>query len=89
VLGAVGGGWAGNAVEKNIKKDTIYQVRVRMQDGSTRTLDQASAPAVGSKVTVEGGTLRSSTGEVYAPAPEQRARAPQTQPQRDVYNTGG
>jgi outer membrane lipoprotein SlyB len=89
VLGAVGGGWAGNAVEKNIKKDTVYSVRVRMEDGSTRTLEQARAPAVGNKVTVEGNTLRSSSGEVYAPAPEQRARAPQTQPQRDVYNTGG
>ena len=89
VLGAVGGGRAGNAVEKNIKKDTVYNVRVRMQDGSSRTLEQASAPAVGSKVTVEGSTLRASSGEVYAPAPEQRARAPQTPPQRDVYNTGG
>jgi outer membrane lipoprotein SlyB len=89
VLGAVGGGWAGNAVEKNIKKDTVYSVRVRMEDGSSRTLEQASAPAVGSKVTVEGSTLRASSGEVYAPAPEQRARAPQTPPQRDVYNTGG
>jgi outer membrane lipoprotein SlyB len=89
VLGAVGGGWAGNAVEKNIKKDTVYNVRVRMQDGSTRTLEQASAPAVGSKVTVEGSSLRTADGAVYAPAPEQRARAPQIQPQRDVYNTGG
>jgi outer membrane lipoprotein SlyB len=89
VLGAVGGGWAGNAVEKNMKKDTVYSVRVRMEDGSSRTLEQASAPAVGGKVTAAGNTLRSSGGEVYAPAPEQRARAPQIQPQRDVYNTGG
>jgi outer membrane lipoprotein SlyB len=90
VLGAVGGGWAGNAAEKNIKKDTVYQVRVRMQDGSTRTLEQASAPAVGSKVTVDGGTLRTPDGAVYAPAPEQRARStPQPQSQRDGYINGG
>ena len=89
VLGAVGGGWAGNAVEKNIKKDTVYQVRVRMQDGTVRTLEQASAPPVGSKVAVEGSTLRTSDGAVYAPAPEQRARAPQPQPPKDIYNTGG
>jgi outer membrane lipoprotein SlyB len=89
VLGAVGGGWAGNAVEKNIKKDTVYQVRVRMQDGSTRTLEQASAPAVGSKVTVEGSSLRAADGAVYAPASAQRAPAPQPQAQRDIYNTGG
>jgi outer membrane lipoprotein SlyB len=89
VLGAVGGGWAGNAVEKNIKKDTVYNVRVRMQDGSTRTLEQASAPAVGSKVTLEGSSLRTADGAVYAPAPAQRAPTPQPQAQRDVYNTGG
>jgi outer membrane lipoprotein SlyB len=59
VIGAVGGAVAGNAVEKNIQKETIYSVRVHMQDGSTRTVEQASAPAVGSKVRVEGSTLRS------------------------------
>jgi outer membrane lipoprotein SlyB len=59
VLGAVGGAVAGNAVEKNIKKETTYSVRVLMQDGSTRTVEQANAPAVGSKVRVEGSTLRS------------------------------
>jgi outer membrane lipoprotein SlyB len=58
VIGAVGGAVAGNAVEKNIKKETVYSVRVHMQDGSTRTVEQASAPAVGSKVRVEGNTLR-------------------------------
>jgi outer membrane lipoprotein SlyB len=90
VLGAVGGGWAGNAIEKNIKKETIYSVQVRMEDGSVRTTQQATAPAVGAKVTVDGGTLRSSDGAVYAPAPaeQKRARAPQAQPQRDVYSGG-
>jgi outer membrane lipoprotein SlyB len=58
VLGAVGGAVAGNAVEKNIKKETVYSVRVHMQDGSTRTIEQATAPAVGAKVRVEGSTLR-------------------------------
>jgi outer membrane lipoprotein SlyB len=59
VLGAVGGAVAGNAVEKNIKKETVYSVRVQMEDGSTRTIEQASAPAVGAKVRVDGSTLRS------------------------------
>ena len=58
VLGAIGGGWAGNAIEKNMKKTTAYSVRVRMADGSTRTMEQSSAPMVGSKVTVDGGTMR-------------------------------
>lgn len=78
VLGAVGGGWAGNKIEKNMKKDTVYNVRVRMEDGSSRTLQQASAPGVGAKVTVDGSTLRADGGAVYAPAPERRAKPVQT-----------
>ncbi len=59
VLGAVGGGVAGNEVEKRARSTTLYQVKVRMDDGSLRTLTQGTAPAVGQKVTVEGSTLRS------------------------------
>ncbi|MBS7806062.1 glycine zipper 2TM domain-containing protein [Variovorax sp. PCZ-1] len=58
VLGAIGGGVAGNAVEKNMKKTTVYSVRVRMEDGSSRTIEQATAPTVGSKVTLDGNTMR-------------------------------
>jgi outer membrane lipoprotein SlyB len=58
VLGAVGGGYAGNEIEKRHKATTVYQVRVRMDDGTTRTVTQTTAPAVGTKVKVEGSTLR-------------------------------
>jgi outer membrane lipoprotein SlyB len=58
VLGAVGGGVAGNAIEKNVRATTVYQVRVRMDDGTRRTLTQTSAPAVGAKVTLEGNQVR-------------------------------
>lgn len=58
VLGAIGGGWAGNAIEKNMKKTTAYSVRVRMEDGTSRTIEQSSAPMVGSKVTLDGNTMR-------------------------------
>jgi outer membrane lipoprotein SlyB len=75
VLGAVGGGWAGNKIEKNIKKDTVYAVRVRMEDGSVTTKELGTAPAVGAPVTVDGGSLRVSDGRVFDPAPVQRARA--------------
>jgi outer membrane lipoprotein SlyB len=81
ILGALGGGWAGNTIEKNVKKTTVYSVRVRMEDGSTRSLEEAAAPAVGAKVTVDGNKLRAADGTVYAPAPEPRAVQ---QPQRDV-----
>lgn len=58
VLGAVGGGFAGNAIEANMKKVTVYQVGLRMDDGSRRTMEISQAPAVGSQVTVEGENLR-------------------------------
>jgi outer membrane lipoprotein SlyB len=58
ILGAVGGGVAGNTVEKKMKKETVYQVQVLMEDGSTRTLEQATPPSVGAKVIVEGNTLQ-------------------------------
>jgi outer membrane lipoprotein SlyB len=76
VLGAVGGGLLGHQVEKNVKKTTVYQVRVRMEDGSTRTVEQASAPAVGAKVTVDGNKLHSADSGNPAPAPQQQAAQP-------------
>lgn len=59
ILGAVGGGVAGNAVEKKMKKVTQYQVTVRMEDGSTRSVEQATPASVGEQVTVDGNTLHS------------------------------
>lgn len=61
ILGGVAGGLAGNAVEKKMKKETLFQVQVRMEDGSTRTLEQATAPTVGARVIVEGNTLQAAT----------------------------
>ncbi|UUZ70469.1 hypothetical protein LP416_15310 [Polaromonas sp. P2-4] len=58
ILGAVGGGFAGNAIEGQVRKVTVYQVGVRMEDGSHRTMEIAQAPRVGSRVTVEGANLR-------------------------------
>lgn len=58
VLGAVGGGYAGHTIEKNANSYTAYQMRVRMNDGTVRTIEQRSAVAAGSHVTVEGRPLR-------------------------------
>ena len=70
ILGAIGGGFAGNAVEKNVRTETVYQVGVRMEDGSRRTVELAQPPSVGSRVTVEGSSLRTNDGATYrAPAP--------------------
>lgn len=58
VIGAVGGGMAGHEIEKRQRATTVYQVKVRMDDGTTRTITQATAPTVGQKVTVDGSTIR-------------------------------
>jgi outer membrane lipoprotein SlyB len=58
VIGAVGGGMAGNEIEKRQRATTLYSVKVRMDDGSLRTVTQSTAPTVGQKVTVEGSTIK-------------------------------
>jgi outer membrane lipoprotein SlyB len=57
VIGAVGGGLLGNAIESHERVTTAYDVRVRMADGSTRTVRQAHVPSVGQRVNVEGNAL--------------------------------
>ncbi|MBC7610396.1 MAG: glycine zipper 2TM domain-containing protein [Polaromonas sp.] len=61
VAGVAGGAYAGNTIEKNMKKVTVYDVRVRMDNGTTRNMEISSAVAVGSKVVVEGKNLRMAT----------------------------
>lgn len=57
IIGAVGGGIAGNQVEKKMKKVTVYQVELRMDDGSRRTMELDAPAGVGARVRVEGSTL--------------------------------
>ena len=61
VAGAVGGGYAGNEVEKRTHTTTSYQVRVRMDNGETRTFPQHGADGwrVGDRVRVVNGELTS------------------------------
>jgi outer membrane lipoprotein SlyB len=58
VLGAIGGGLAGNEVEKRAKAITHYRVTVKMEDGSQHVVDQAQPPAIGQRVRVDGQTLQ-------------------------------
>ncbi|WP_140627164.1 glycine zipper 2TM domain-containing protein [Methylibium rhizosphaerae] len=58
VVGAVGGGLAGHEIEKRARSETVYSVKVRMDDGSLRTTTQRQAPAVGQRVTLDGQALR-------------------------------
>jgi outer membrane lipoprotein SlyB len=68
IAGILGGGFAGNAVEKNMKKETVYEVSVRMEDGSVRRIEQSSPVAVGARVRLDGNTL-SPASESPSPAP--------------------
>ena len=89
ILGALGGGLAGHTIEKNVKKETVYQVRVQMEDGSSRTIEQATLPAVGSRVVVEGNTLYPADGNRPGPTAERTMPRPQVQTVQQpvlVYN---
>lgn len=88
VLGALGGGWAGNSVEKKMKNETLYQVRVRMEDGATRTFEVATPVGAGSHVTVEGGSLRLADGSLASPLPARPQRQTQ-QSSPSPMQTGG
>lgn len=59
LAGVVGGAFAGNAIEKNAKKSKRYDIVVKMEDGSERTLSQATEPnlASGQKVKVENDAV--------------------------------
>ena len=58
VAGVAGGAFAGNTIEKNMKHVTVYDVRLRMDDGSRRNMEVSSTVPVGAKVIVEGKNLR-------------------------------
>ena len=57
VLGAIGGGVAGHEIEKRARAETVYSVRVRMNDGTLRTVTHQEPLAVGARVTVNGQTV--------------------------------
>jgi outer membrane lipoprotein SlyB len=63
VIGAVGGGYAGHTIEGHVRKETVYQVGVRMEDGSRRTIEASNPPAIGSRVTVDGNQLQGGSYE--------------------------
>jgi len=59
IAGAVGGGLLGNSIEKSQSKTTSYQVNLRMDDGSIRTIAAEALPSwrIGDKVKLVGGAI--------------------------------
>ena len=77
VIGAVGGGLAGHEIEKRARSTTVFDVKVRMEDGSVRSFQRSEALAVGAHVVVEGTKLRLSRNNDKADeAPMVRTSAP-------------
>lgn len=61
IAGALGGAFAGNQIEKSQRKSVHYDVTVRMQDGSTRTVTTKERP-----IWREGDHVRVVNGELLA-----------------------
>ncbi len=59
ILGAIGGGFAGHQAEKSYRTVKSYEVMVRMEDGSLRSIPSATQPnwRAGDRVKVEGGSI--------------------------------
>jgi uncharacterized protein YcfJ len=64
LLGAVGGAYAGNHIEKSVKESKRYDVVVRFEDGNTRTFSSDSPPVWrgGDHVRLQNGLLTSGGG---------------------------
>ena len=60
VIGAVGGVVAGNEIEKRTKASQRYEVTVRLDDGSSRVVQEANPPTwrAGDHVRVVDGAIR-------------------------------
>jgi outer membrane lipoprotein SlyB len=59
VVGAVGGAFAGNEIEKRVNVAKSYEITVRLDDGSSRVITEAAAPSwrPGDKVKVINGVI--------------------------------
>lgn len=88
ILGAVGGGFAGNAIEKNVRKTTVYEIAIRMDDGKVRHLERRAPVAAGTRVTLQGNTLRTADGAQIEPVPAQPAPAPAPASANPYYTRG-
>jgi outer membrane lipoprotein SlyB len=62
IVGALGGGLAGNTMEHAVHKATTYDVQVRMEDGSYRNFSYQTDPGLqaGQRVHVSGDSLTAS-----------------------------
>jgi uncharacterized protein YcfJ len=58
VIGAIGGGIAGNQIEKKMKRVLVWQVDLRMDDGSRRSFELDRPLTVGERVRYDGASVQ-------------------------------
>lgn len=58
VIGAIGGGIAGNQIEKKMKRVLVWQVELRMDDGSRRSFELDRPLTVGERVRYDGASVQ-------------------------------
>jgi outer membrane lipoprotein SlyB len=60
VVGAIGGAFAGNQIEKQVRATQSYETTVRLNDGSSRAIAQATQPEWrnGDQVKIVNGVVR-------------------------------
>lgn len=60
VVGAVGGAFAGNEIEKRTKSTKSYAITVRLDNGSSRVVNEADEPRwhSGDKVRIVNGLIQ-------------------------------
>jgi outer membrane lipoprotein SlyB len=81
VVGILGGAVAGHQIEKQARRNVRYEIDVRMDDGTLRTVTQPQAPALqpGQPVHLDGDGLRLADGSAVPARPAERPR-PATDP---------
>jgi outer membrane lipoprotein SlyB len=59
IAGAVGGAYAGHAIEANVRKTNLYEVVVRLQNGTAQTISYPNEPGflVGDSVKINNGVI--------------------------------
>ncbi len=59
VAGAAGGAYVGNKIEKKVRAETSYEVKIKLDDGNETTVTQEKEPtlAVGDAVRIVDGTV--------------------------------
>lgn len=59
IAGAIGGGLLGNTIEKSRSQTTSYEVSLRMDDGSTRSIASEAMPSwrIGDKIRLDSGAI--------------------------------